>query len=249
MDELSEELGGGLGVAVFGEEEGSDALVGGAVGEEEVSPGGADADVGFVDGPVVTDVKAGEEGEGEETEGSGFDVVEDGLVGDADAVEVEEGLLDLAKREGVVGEEVEAEGDDFEGVVDASEVDSGGFGGSDFAGGPIDVGFSEDVAEFELVRIKGALFALEAREAAELALAEGAVFVGALVEVEGFSLFDALEGSEAVGAAVAETLAFGVEMKGMFTDLAEELSSTAVVVVDVGGRGFAEGAFEVVGDG
>ena len=88
LEVLPEGLGGVLGIAVEADGLSGDELLFRDVGEDDVAPFSGDSDVGFVADEIVLDVDGGILSKGEEPEGGGFDVVEDGLMGEGELVEV-----------------------------------------------------------------------------------------------------------------------------------------------------------------
>ncbi len=88
LEVLPEGLSGVLGIAVEADGLSGDELLFRDIGEDDVAPSSGDSDVSFVGDEVVLDVDGGILSKGEEPEGGGFDVVEDGLMGDGELVEV-----------------------------------------------------------------------------------------------------------------------------------------------------------------
>ena len=153
LEVLPEGLGGVLGIAVEADGLSGDELLFGDVGEDDVTPSSGDTDVSFVGDEVVLDVDGGILGKGEEPEGGGFDVVEDGLMGDRELVEVLEDLLDLSGGLAELDVVVEDDGDDGDGGMDFGQVHGGldgeiGIGFEEFCGG-----FAEDVIDLDEVGI------------------------------------------------------------------------------------------------
>lgn len=151
LDVLEESGPCGLGVAVQADVLAGDELLFGDIGEDDIAPCSGDTDVGFVHDEVMVDVDGGFLGEGAESEGGGFDVVEDGLVGEGDGIEVEESLFGFSCGEAELDVEVEDQADDGEGVVDSGEVDGGHLWAVGFTAEQFEGRFPKDVTDLEEV--------------------------------------------------------------------------------------------------
>lgn len=234
--------GSGEGISFEADVAGNQEALGRAVDKDDIAPGAADTDIGFVAADGSRDFDGGVGCEWLESVGGGFGVVEDGLVGEGDVEYFFKSCGCFSGREAEVDKEGERQADDVGCGVGSGQVDgwSVGSGGMEF--GQIEVGLSIEVGDFHLPGLLFSEVFLFGGEVANFLQAVWALCIDTFMDDVAFSDLVDLEFFGTVGAAVLNGFEFDPFEEGVVADFAEILATSAIVVIDIVRGGVTVGA-------